>query len=92
MFSQALEKLMGTVSNLGKRNPKVTYVHPAKQVLVLKRTVFEGKDFQSSLEFLQLQLSNRYKEQRWLSLGQNLIKEFDKERAKPASFSCQASL
>lgn len=47
-----------------KKNPKGTYVLHTEQVLVLKKRAFKGKDFHSSLEFLQLQLSNRYKEQR----------------------------
>lgn len=62
-------------------------IHHTKQAPVLKRTVFEGKDFHCSLEFLQLQLSNRYKEQWQLrSLGQNLIKEFAKEKESKVGF------
>lgn len=66
MFARNLEQLVGTVHNSGgeKKKPKGTYVLHTEQVLVLKKRVFKGKDFHSSLEFLQLQLSNRYKEQR----------------------------
>lgn len=65
MFAQNLEQLGGTVHNSGKKkNPKGTYVLHTEQVLVLKKRAFKGKDFHSSLEFLQLQLSNKDKEQR----------------------------
>ena len=63
MFARDLEQLVGAVHNLGEKNPKDTCVHHTKQVPVLKKTAFKGKDFHSCLEFLQLQLSNRYKEQ-----------------------------
>lgn len=53
-----LEQLVKAVRNVG------TPAKDTEQVPVLKRTVFEGKDSHTFPEFLQLQLSNRHKEQR----------------------------
>lgn len=47
--------------NLGKNLTNDRYVHHTERVPVLKKTALEGKDFHSSLEFLHLKLSNRYK-------------------------------
>lgn len=47
--------------------------------------MFEGKGVHSVLEFLKLYPINRHKEQQLLrSLGQSLLKEFDKERESAA--------
>lgn len=61
MFALELEQLVEAMHNLGKNLTNDRYVHHTERVPVLKKTALEGKDFHSSLEFLHLKLSNRYK-------------------------------